>query len=265
MADPDARPSPISRSLATRFTHLLGVAALVVAIVLTRSPGATVSPAAVPLQTTSAGVQASPPEITVIGVGAVHGTPDTLNVQMDVASQATHASDALSQDESETNSLIQTLSGSGVNQSDIQTASLSIDPIYGSDGQSITGYQVDETVAVTLRDLSTAGTVLDAAARSVGDDIRIQSMALSISDISSLMARARAQAMADAKTKAGQLASGAGVALGPIVSITDNTQTSTTPPISYAVGAPEASSAVPVQAGSEQLSVSVSVVYQLGG
>ena len=68
----------------------------------------------------------------------MHGTPDTLNVQMDVASQATHASDALSQDESETNSLIQTLSGSGVNQSDIQTASLSIDPIYGSDGQSIT-------------------------------------------------------------------------------------------------------------------------------
>jgi uncharacterized protein YggE len=89
-------------------------------------------------------------------------------------------------------------------------------------------------------------------------------MALSISDTSSLMAQARAQAMADAKTKAGQLASGAGVALGAIVSITDNTQTSTTPPISYAVGAPEAGSAVPVQAGSEQLSVSVSVVYQLG-
>jgi hypothetical protein len=127
---------------------------------------------------------------------------------MDVASQATHASDALSQNERETNSLIQTLSGSGVNQSDIQTASLSIDPVYGSDGQSITGYQVDETVAVTLRDLSTAGTVLDAAARSVGDDIRIESMALSISDTSSLMAQARAQAMADAKTKAGQLASG---------------------------------------------------------
>ena len=264
MPDPAARPSPISRPLAARLVYLLGVAAVVATLVLTRS-SETAPPAVLDLHAASSAVQVGPPEITVTGAGEVYGTPDTLNVQMDVASQATHASDALSQNERETNSLIQTLSGSGVNQSDIQTASLSIDPVYGSDGQSITGYQVDETVAVTLRDLSTAGTVLDAAARSVGDDIRIESMALSISDTSSLMAQARAQAMADAKTKAGQLASGAGVALGPIVSITDNTQTSTTPPISYAVGAPEASSAVPVQAGSEQLSVSVSVVYQLGG
>ena len=89
-------------------------------------------------------------------------------------------------------------------------------------------------------------------------------MSLSISDTSSLMAQARAEAMTDAKTRAGQLASGANSTLGAIVSITDNTQTST-PPVSYAVGAPEASSAVPVQAGSEQLSVSVTVVYQLGG
>jgi hypothetical protein len=180
---------------------------------------------------------------------------------MDVSSQASHASAALSQNESETSSLIQTLTGAGVSQSDIQTASLSIEPVYGSDGDQITGYEVDETVAVTLRDLSTAGSVLDAAARSVGDDIRVESMSLSIS---SLMAQARAEAMTDAKTRASQLASGAGASLGAIVSVTDNTQTSTAPPISYGESVPAASPAVPVQAGSEQLSVSVTVVYQLG-
>ena len=263
MADP-ARPSPISRPLATRLIYLLGVAALVAAIVLTRAPGATASPAALDLQTTSSGVQASSPEITVTGAGAVYGTPDTLNVQMDVSTLASHASDALSQNESQTNALIQTLTGSGVSTSDIQTASLSIYPTYGSDSNSITGYEVDETVAVTLHNLTTAGSVLDAAARSVGDDVRIDTMSLSISDTSSLMSQARAEAMTDAKTRAGQLASGAGATLGTIVSITDNTQTSTTPPISYAAGAPAASSSVPVQAGSEQLSVSVTVVYQLG-
>jgi uncharacterized protein YggE len=263
MADPTTRPAPVSPPVATRLIYLLGVAAVVAALLLTRSPGSAAPPAALDLHTTSAAVQVGPPEITVTGVGDVYGTPDTLNVQMDVSSQATHASDALSQDESETNSLIKTLTGSGVHQSDIQTASLSIEPVYGSDGNSITGYQVDETVTVTLRDLSTAGSVVDAAARAVGDGIRIDSMSLSISDTSSLMAQARAQAMADAKTKAGQLASGAGVALGAIVSITDDTQTSTTPPVPYA-GAPQASSAVPVQAGSEQLNVGVSVVYQLG-
>ena len=155
MADTPDHPAPISRSLVTRLIYLIGVAALVIAIVLTRSPGAAASPAAVPLQTTSASAPASPPEITVTGVGAVYGTPDTLDVQMDVSTQAAHASAALSQNESQTNALIQTLTGSGVSTSDIQTASLSIYPTYGSDGSAITGYQVDETVAVTLHDLST--------------------------------------------------------------------------------------------------------------
>ena len=89
-------------------------------------------------------------------------------------------------------------------------------------------------------------------------------MSLSISDTSSLMAQARAQAMTDAKTRAGQLATGAGATLGAVISVTDDTQTSTTSPVSYA-GLPAASTSVPVQAGSEQLSVSVTVVYQLAG
>lgn len=264
MADTPDHRSPITPSLVTQLIYLLGVAALVIAIVLTRSPGAAASPAAVPLQTTSVTAPASPPEITVTGVGAVYGTPDTLNVLMDVSTQAAHASAALSQNESQTSALIQTLSGAGVPANDIQTASLSIYPSYGSDSTSITGYQVDETVAVTLHDLSTAGAVLDAAARSVGDDIRIGSMSLSISDTSSLMAQARAQAMTDAKTRAGQLATGAGATLGAVISVADDTQTSTPAPVAYA-GLPAAAGSVPVQAGSEQLSVSVTVVYQLGG
>jgi len=262
MPDPARPTSLLARPLVARLAYLLGAAAIVVAIVLTRAPGSAASAAPGEIDTTSASVQTTPPEITVTGVGDVYGTPDTLDVEMDVSTQATHASDALSQNESETGSLIQTLTGGGVSQNDIQTASLSIEPVYGSDGDSITGYEVDETVAVTLRDLSTAGSGLDAAARAVGDDIRIESMSLSISDTSSLMAQARAEAMTDAKTRASQLASGAGASLGAIVSVTDNTQ-ATSPTPTYDVGAPEASSAVPVESGSEQLSVSVTVVYQL--
>ena len=70
--------------------------------------------------------------------------------------------------------------------------------------------------------------------------------------------------MTDAKTRAGQLATGAGATLGAVISVTDDTQTSTTAPVPDA-GLPAASTSVPVQAGSEQLSVSVTVVYQLAG
>ncbi|MGA3183790.1 MAG: SIMPL domain-containing protein [Candidatus Dormibacteria bacterium] len=264
MPDPSLHSSWYARPLVTRLAALLGVALMVGAIVLTRSPG---TPAAtLDLSTTGTGVEADTPQITVTGVGAVYGTPDTLNVEMDVDTQASHASAALSQNESQTSGLIQTLTGSGVSPSDIQTASLSIDPVYATDGSSITGYEVDETVEVTLHDLSTAGSILDAAARSVGDDIRIDSMSLSISDTSSLMTQARSAAIADASTKATQLAAGAGTTLGPIVSITDTTQLSQTQtPLHEAASGALAGSAVPVEAGSDQLTVSVSVVYQLGG
>jgi hypothetical protein len=266
MSDPSPHNAWYARPLVTLLAALLGVALIVGAVLLTRSPAATASPPAVELSTTGTGVQADTPEITVTGVGEVTGTPDTLTVEMDVDTQSAHASTALSQNESQTGTLIQTLTGSGVSQSDIQTASLSIEPVYGNDSQSITGYEVDETVEVTLHDLSTAGGILDAAARSVGDDVRIDSMSLSISDTSSLMAQARSAAMADASTKATQLAAGAGTTLGPIVSITDNTQLSSTEtPLPEAASGALAGSAVPVEAGSDQLTVSVSVVYQLGG
>jgi len=264
MSDPAAPRSPAQRALLARLAYLLGAAAIVVAIVLTRTPGGPAQPATLDIRTTSAGAQVDSPEITVTGVGEVSGTPDTLTVQMEVDSQATHATDALSQNESQTSSLIQTLTGAGVAQSDIQTASLSIYPTYGSSGQSITGYQVDEGISVTLHDLSTAGSVIDAAARSVGDDIRIDGMSLSISDTSSLMAQARSQAMGDAQAKAKQLAAGAGTTLGAIVSVTDSTTTTPTP-VDYGGDVPAASAAVPVQSGSQQLSVSVTVVYQLAG
>ena len=104
MPDPAARPSPISRPLATRLVYLLGVAAGVATLVLTRSSGSAAPPAALDLHTASAAVQADAPEVTGPGVGLVFGTPDMLNVQMDVDTQGTHASDALSQNESETNS-----------------------------------------------------------------------------------------------------------------------------------------------------------------
>ncbi|MGA8015052.1 MAG: SIMPL domain-containing protein [Candidatus Dormiibacterota bacterium] len=262
MSDPASpRWSWGSRSHLALAAYLLGAAAIVAALLFTRTtPGA--SPATLDIRTTSSGTAVDPPEITVTGIGLVTGTPDTLTVTFDVDTQAAHASDALSKNETETSQLLGTLTGNGVSQSDIQTVGMSIQPSYGDDG-SITGYEVDETLTVTLHDLTTAGAIIDAASRSVGDDVRIDDMSLSIADSSSLMAQARQAAMADAQSQASELASGAGTSLGPIVSVSEQS-TPTQTPIPFGLAAPAASSAVPVQPGSQQLSVDVTVVYQLG-
>ncbi len=262
MSDPARLPSPWRRrphlALAA---YLLGAAAIVAALLLTRTAIAA-SPATLDIRTTGSDAAVDPPEITVTGIGQVTGTPDTLTVTFDVDTQSAHASDALTRNETETSQLLGTLTGNGVSHSDIQTVGISIQPTYG-DGTSITGYEVDETLSVTLHDLSQAGGIIDAASRSVGDDVRIDEMSLSIADSSSLMAQARQAAMADAQTQASQLASGAGTSLGPIVSVSDQS-TPTQTPIPFMGAAAAPSQAVPVQPGSQQLSVDVTVVYQLG-
>ncbi|HXZ99729.1 MAG TPA: SIMPL domain-containing protein [Candidatus Binatia bacterium] len=251
-----------NRVILTRLVYLLGAAALVVALILTRSPGGAATPATLDIHTTGSGVSVDPPQLTVDGVGQVTGIPDTLTVTLDVDTQAASASAALSRNESETAALISTLTGSGVSQGDIQTTDLYINPDYS--GNSISGYEVDETITVTLHDLTKAGGIIDAASRSVGNDIRIEGMSLSFADDSTLMAQARQAAMADAQTKASQLAAGAGTSLGPIVSVTEQTNSDQTPYPMAAAGVAGSSLSVPVQAGTQQVSVTVTVVYQLG-
>jgi len=76
---------------------------------------------------------------------------------------------------------------------------------------------------------------------------------------------ARLQAMAAAHGQAEDVARGAGVALGAVERVTDEEQQSTPPPETFAgLAAPTAKSSVPVQAGTEQLTVQVQVVYALG-
>lgn len=202
--------------------------------------------------------------VEVTGTGTVTGTPDTLTVQLAVSTTASTATAALDQNNSEMSALQATLSAAGVATKDLQTSNLSLSPTYDSAG-NVTGYGAEDDLTATLRDLSSAGAVIDAAAHAVGNDVQIQGISFSISDTSALLKQAREQAMQDAATKAVDLAAAAGTNLGAVVKVTD--QENTTPPTPLPFNGLRATasapSAVPVQAGSQQLSVQVDVVYQL--
>ena len=87
----------------------------------------------------------------------------------------------------------------------------------------------------------------------------VDSVSLNLTDTSALLARARAAAVADARHKAAQYATAAGQPLGPVISITDQAPAQ---PILYAAqAAASAKSSVPISPGTQQLSVSVTVVF----
>jgi uncharacterized protein len=93
-----------------------------------------------------------------------------------------------------------------------------------------------------------------------GNATTVSGISLNLTDTSALLAQARARAVADAKAKAAQYAKALGEPLGPVVSITD--QASTQPfPVYAAASSGAVKASVPISPGTQQLSVSITVVF----
>jgi uncharacterized protein YggE len=197
--------------------------------------------------------------ITVVGTGEVHGTPDVADLVIGVSGRGDTATAVLARIADRAQKVIDTLHDAGVADDDIQTADLSVQPTFDDHGK-VTGYQATNTVDARIHDLTKAGGIVDAAAAKVGDDINVQSITFSIDDDSALLAAARTKATKRARAQAEQLASGAGVEVGDVRSITE--ESSTTPLRSAADAAGQAAS-TPVMPGSETLSVQATVVFTI--
>ncbi len=245
---------PASRRRSTRVAGALLVA-LAVAVAAGCSSGKD-GPTASGATSTDASYQGA--TIVVAGEGQVKGTPDTLTMNIGVQTTDASAQTALDRNNTEAAALIDTLTRKGVAKKDIQTTDLSISPKFDLGGH-VTGYTVANTVTVTLHHITNAGTIIDAAARAAGNDITLDSVALSIGDTSALLRQAREAAVKQAMSHAGQLASAAGVKLGVVRKIDD---TATQLPRPQFLGVPATSgkaSSVPIEAGQQQLTVDVSV------
>jgi uncharacterized protein YggE len=115
------------------------------------------------------------------------------------------------------------------------------------------------SVSVVTHDLETAGGVIDTAAAAAGDDIRVDGVWFSIEDTGQLMKAAREEAVQRASEQAGQLAQAAGVELAGIQSIEE--QSGHVYAAETDTGRASGAVAVPIEPGSQELSVSVTVVY----
>lgn len=200
--------------------------------------------------------------ITTVGTGKVKGTPDVMTITLGVETRSASAQEALAQNNVLAADVIAVLKASGVADADLQTSQFYVNPTYGEKNE-ITGYSVTNTVTATLRDITAAGSVIDAVAQKAGDAVRVQQIGFSIDDDSELRAAARADAVKQAQAQAGQLAAAAGVPLGALRSITEVSAASPMPfyAASDMAGGRES---VPLEVGSQQLTVTVQVVYDLG-
>lgn len=130
-------------------------------------------------------------------------------------------------------------------------------------GGGVNGYDVFQSLTVKLRNLDEAGDAISDAADAGGNATRINGVSFDIEDNSKLLVQARDAAFADAKAKAEQYARLAGRSLGRATQISEGSVGGG--PIMYAGGRAEAAmdSSVPIQPGTQQISISSTVVWEL--
>ncbi|HLX20057.1 MAG TPA: SIMPL domain-containing protein [Gaiellaceae bacterium] len=194
--------------------------------------------------------------VTVTGTGSVTAVPDQAEFDFTVTTKGTTASDALGANGKTTSAVIAAVEKTGVDESDIQTQGVSLDPTTSSDGTKITGYTASDTIAVTKLAIGKSGDVIDAAVGAGANGVSGPSLSVSSQD--DLYAQALKAAVVQAKSKAQALAGAAGRTLGEVTTIVEG---GSTPPLPFAEGA--AKGATPVEAGTEQIQATVTVTYAL--
>jgi uncharacterized protein YggE/ribose/xylose/arabinose/galactoside ABC-type transport system permease subunit len=215
-----------------------------------------------------------PPSISVSGVGKITAAPNVAEISVGVVTQGVAARDALTANNEAMAALMDRLKQGGVEAKDVQTTNISINPRYSQPAPRpgnlppnefvprIVGYDVNNMVQITARDLAKLGVLLDAVVGAGAN--QMHGIRFRIDEPERLLDGARREAMADARRKAELLAREAGVTVGRPLRIQESGGASPPPmPMRGMRMAAMAESAVPVAAGEQELRVTVHVIYRI--
>jgi uncharacterized protein len=230
--------------------------------------------------------------IVVSGHGEMLAVPDIATFSFSVVADKATVADAQASATATANAITTYLTGAGVDTKDIQTTNYSVQPQYaysqaacpemaptnlpnlpGSSGsvtycppgkQVLTGYEVDQTTTVKVRDTTKAGDLL--AGVGTKGATQVSGLTFTFDDPEAVQAEARDKAIADAKQKADTLAKSLGVSLVRVVSFNENSGGQNPQPVmfnSMAATASAAPVAPTISAGQSDITDDVSVTYEI--
>lgn len=208
-----------------------------------------------------------PRTISLSGHGEVKSAPDMAYVTTGVTTQAATAAEALAANTAAMNTLFTALKDAGIEEKDMQTSNFMVQPRYDyNDGKQpplLVGYDVSNTVTVTVRKLEGLGALLDKVVQAGSN--QINGITFDISKPDAAMDEARKLAAADAAHKAKIYAEAMGVTLGPVLSVSEGVNNQ--PPVPMLRGkvmmAEAAAAPVPVAAGEQALGIDVNVTWEI--
>lgn len=201
---------------------------------------------------------ATPRTITVHGTGIVETVPTRADFTFGVSANGETATAALAANAARMNKVIGALEKRSVAAADIQTAQISLQPNRNQMGDKILNYTATNSVTARIRSIDKAGPVIDAVV-SAGAN-QISGPYLTASDQQLLSRNALKAAIADARARAKAIASAAGVKLGAVRSVTEE---SSTGPLPLGAVTAEKLASTPVSAGTVAIQADVTVTFAI--
>jgi len=208
-----------------------------------------------------------PPRIVVTGEGSANIAPDMAILNLSVVREAPTAREALTANTAAMQKVLEAMAKLGIAERDLQTSSFNIQPRYTypqrqgngvNEPPKLVGYTVRNAVSVRVRDISRVGEVLDTSVTlGVNEG---GSVTFTNDDPAAVITQARVKAVEDAMSKARTLAGAAGVKLGAVLEISEQSYTPQPVPLGRVkMEMAAADTAVPIATGENTYSVTVTL------
>ena len=205
--------------------------------------------------------------VEVAGIGSAVGIPDIAVLSLGVSVTADTVSEARNTAADTAQKVVDALMANTVAAEDISTVRFTIHPDYDySQGESrFRGYNVVNSLRVTVREITAVGDVIDASIAAGGDNIVFNNLDFAFSETGALETEARENAVRDMSEKAAQLARFAGRELGELKKISENMGGGAQFDgyDSRSFGSALESADTPISAGQDAITVLVYGVYEL--
>lgn len=199
--------------------------------------------------------------ISISGSAEKKLIPDTASLSIGVVVQSPTANEASTRNAALMSSVIGELKNIGLEDNEMKTSYVSIQPVYDYTGTpTIVAYSASNTVQVTTQMLDNVSAIIDRSTAAGANQIGGITFSVSDEQQEALRSELLQTAVADARSKADELASGLGITIVGVqtASVSD---VGSAQPIYRDVQMAEAAVSTPVQPGETTVSLSVQVTY----
>jgi len=227
--------------------------------------GAAALPAAAQAQQASITQSIAGTRLDISATGDVTRVPDVAIISAGVVTRAATASGALQQAATRMSRVIAALKRAGVEDRDIQTSNLNLNPEYtyaNNQPPKLNGYTASNQLSIRFRDIANSGKILDALVAEGANQINGPS--LTIDKPEAALDEARARAVAAARARADLYARSLGLRVVRVVAVSESGGYAPPPPMPPMMMEARAQAAdTKIVPGEQKLSVTLSMTFEL--